>query len=315
MTKTHLWPRNAARAVEDEYANHPLYQALRPIVLDFSTRAQQLSWSPSELFYHTLYTLDKLRCMAGGDERMDYCRSAWNEMYAYICERSDADDGERRLMATQLCVAVSDCLYAHNRLTWFKDIQTLNEAACVGYGKAPMELSYAFLPLVDENHNAHLKAWLTEYFSSEDFISDDIEELLAPHEEPLVEFSDKTMALFNNTVMARGISGIEMPHRVERREMLTALYRLTENWNCDGTRWKLLYMVLKEKKVLKAEYKAFVQHFVAVCNTVEDSDMQKIADRIRKNGLNEKMTADWTDELRQLKKVITEIVNKNLTKT
>lgn len=274
-----------------------------------------MSWSPSELFSHTLYTLDKLRCMAGGDERMDYCRSAWNEMYAYICERSDADDGERRLMATQLCVAVSDCLYAHNRLTWHREIQALNEAASMGYGKAPMELACAFLPLVNENNNEHLQTWLTAYFAGEEYLSDDIEELIAPHEEPLIPFTDKTMNLLNATVMAPGRSDIELRHQVERQKILTELYHLTESWNCDGTRWKLLYLVLKEKKVLMAEYKAFVQHFVAVCNTVEDSDIQKIAERIRKNGLNRKYPAHLNDDQRLLRKKIAEIVDKNLTKT
>lgn len=168
MRKSHLWAENEIQEVGYKYRDNLLLQSLRPIALKISPLTQ-VSLSPEELFYHTLFSLDDLK----GNQSFN-CNMLWDELYDYLSQRCNAEE-EIENMASSVVMSVAYALSVLDHLKYYSEITTLVHSL---KGTKTIEMSHLLRVLENEENNQDLKQWLSDYMCEESYISEEIEELV-----------------------------------------------------------------------------------------------------------------------------------------
>lgn len=178
MAKVHLWTKSETSEVEHEYQDNVLLKFLRSVALEWSSCAKEFSLTAAELFYNVIYSLDQLKGTIEKDERITYCHQLWDEVYERITEQSSADEQELKNAASLVAVTTGQCLCAIDRLFFFDEIMALFTCSEMRNRGLGQKMLIGLKPIVDENRNKAVKAWLSGYMKGMTFISDEIEDLM-----------------------------------------------------------------------------------------------------------------------------------------
>jgi len=176
MARKHLWIRRETTKVESKYHDNALLLSLRAIALEYAANAREFSLTIGELFYNCIYSIDQIKSIEEKQERLAYCSALWDEVYEYILDLADGNEEELKDAASLIVITVGQCLYAADKLKYFDEVMALYAASEKRNRGKGQQMLGSLKPLVDERVNAKVRTWLSEYISSNVFISDDIED-------------------------------------------------------------------------------------------------------------------------------------------
>lgn len=179
MENQHLLSKNERSIIESKYRAESLFRALRDVVCEWERNTNDFSLSVEDLFYHTLYTIDILRCAEDKNERIDTCNSLWNEMYCHIKNNTiNADEKDMRNASSIVISSVDYSLMIIDMNMFLDEMLVLkksNETNNEGSIKLMEQLFKSwFVPIKRES----LEEWLRNYWQSKVYISNDIHEMI-----------------------------------------------------------------------------------------------------------------------------------------
>lgn len=178
MKKTRIWSLEESAIIESNYKNNVLFKAIKDCALEWTSKSQAFSLSPSELFYHVIYNLDNIRCKKDKGERLNYCSRLWNEMYEYITNNVNIDiDNYKEDInnATNLVVVTTAiCLNEASSFYYIEEIEALFKTNIKRHSNNDINNIINDVSIINNQNNIYINSWIKEYINSSDFISDDI---------------------------------------------------------------------------------------------------------------------------------------------
>ena len=205
MIKSHLWAESEIQEVGYKYQENLLYQSLRPIALKISPLTQ-VSLSPEELFYHTLFSLDDLK----GNQSFN-CDMLWDELYDYLSQRCNAEE-EIENMASSVVMSVAYALSVLDPLKYYSEITALIYSL---KGTKAVEMSQRLRVLENEDKNQDLKQWLSEYMNKDSYLSEEIEDLVNQIRKRKVEEEQTQKILENGNIGSLYLNSEHNDHHLE----------------------------------------------------------------------------------------------------
>lgn len=175
MSKRHLWDGNEIQEVGSKFGDNVLCKFLRPITLEWARKANLFSLSCEELFYHTLYSLDKLRGEKDLTNRIEYCATLRNEMLDYLSQQCEGEANDLENIASLVALTVAHVLSAIDYWKYHSEIMALCKTSSGGESR---EMCQKLMKFEDEDVNEELRQWLVSYIEGDSFMSDEIENLV-----------------------------------------------------------------------------------------------------------------------------------------
>lgn len=249
MENQHLLSKSERHLIESKYKIEPLYRALRDVVYEWEKRTNNFSLSAEELFYHTLYSIDLLRDADDKNARIETCRSLWNEIYYHIKNHTiNADEKDMRNASSIVVCSVDYSLMVIDIDMFLDDIMILKKSCQTNNEGSIHNIENLFESWFIPIKRRSLKEWLVAYWESKDWISDDINELVA-------NIGDKNGSLKeeNFKTIAQELSPLFYNNKVETANYLNKIkdlqprqiHEVTNDYyekriiSCKGTKSKL----------------------------------------------------------------------------
>lgn len=184
MMRKRLLAEEENQELVNKYGDNVLFKSLSVIGLQCSGMAKNFALSKSELFYHVLFSLDEIRGYEDKNERIDYCKSLWNDIYEYLSCKVDAEETDLRNAASLVTLAVCNCINISGLLIYHDEVCALLKSNAKGNPDA-LKLCFSwFQDFQNSVKNQKIRQWLKEYFEGDSFLSDEIsQELEVPAED------------------------------------------------------------------------------------------------------------------------------------
>jgi len=119
MKKIQLFTQDVRRAIEGNFQNNILYQAIEGAANRFLSHSTGFHLLPAELFYHTIFTLDYLRPLSE-KEALAYCKNnLWADLLGYFDDRlpEKVEQNDVRMAIGTVLEAVAFFLIRVNQLS------------------------------------------------------------------------------------------------------------------------------------------------------------------------------------------------------
>ena len=82
----YLFRKAISDAVEDKYGDDRIYEALRIPCIAQMNESEEFALHPSDLFYHTLFTIDELKTWSVADAKKYISNALWDDLYSCFRE-------------------------------------------------------------------------------------------------------------------------------------------------------------------------------------------------------------------------------------
>lgn len=179
MENLHLLSRKERSSVESEYGRNILYRYLRGVCLEWEGKVSNFSLTGEDLFYQVIFSLDTIRCCNEKLSGLDHCRYLWNEIVHYIDSRVVADESDKKNAASLVVAAVDNCLSIFDLDRYLDEIKLLKQRNEVCNGGSANVMQPMFDSWYGKAKKEELNVWLSDYWDSDVFISDDIAQMLS----------------------------------------------------------------------------------------------------------------------------------------
>ena len=171
----YLFRRAISDAVEDKYGDDRIYEALRIPCIAQMNESEEFALHPSDLFYHTLFTIDEMKTWSVADAKKYISNALWDDLYSCFRENGGVyskDDLNRAVAEVMYSVAM--LLTWSDSLTFIPLAGTLIyqiEMHLPGYTD---EVHKKFDDSFDMQDTDAFRKYLANYLVSDEQISEDI---------------------------------------------------------------------------------------------------------------------------------------------
>lgn len=181
-----LLPSNQNAAVENKFCPHPLYPYLDFVCKPIAAESRDFALRTGELFYHCVFSLDTLKGTSLQDlERK--CIQLWADMVDFVREKGISTDEPEVIHAITLMVySVGRCLLLTNNPRYTVPVgimQTVIQRYDATFANQVRKGFNRAEQLIDKQT---LSDWLAQYMESQEYLSDEIEQLISSIE-PIAE--------------------------------------------------------------------------------------------------------------------------------
>lgn len=290
--------KNEKEKINREYERHPLFLYLRRPCQHLRSRAKRFGLSPEEAFLCSLHYLDLFK--ETPVEAPKAVAGLWDEL---VCEFRDyAEDGNDAKEDIELAAGTilyvlfvvlnqSDVLF-YRRLSR-QIITCLND----GRGELVYQLQQTFLAELDDTALERLSQFIQSYMDSDEFLSDDIGEMLAESVPLAIALTDENKCAINDKVSILDKTGTyNLDYAVNKERLLASLYSKANGWGHDKKRWTVVYQAFDKFHLHAHGYAQFVRGVIAYCTDCKEADVRSLADKIRLDSLNGKKLKEWENE-------------------
>ena len=171
----HLFRKELRDAVEDKYGEDRIYEALRIPCIAQMNDSEEFSLHPSDLFYHTLFTIDEIKTWRKVEAVKYFSNALWDDLYSCFRENSGVENKD------DLNKAVAEVMYSVAMLlTWSEIVENIPLAGILIYQiekHLPTYADYVHKKFDDgfgmQNKDA-MRKYAAEYLLSDKQISEDI---------------------------------------------------------------------------------------------------------------------------------------------
>ena len=192
----HLFRKELRDAVEDKYGEDRIYEALRIPCIAQMNDSEEFSLHPSDLFYHTLFTIDEIKTWRKVEAVKYFSNALWDDLYSCFRENSGVENKD------DLNKAVAEVMYSVAMLlTWSEIAENIPLAGILIYQIEKHLPTYAdrvhkkFDDGFGMQNKDAMRKYAAEYLLSDQQISEDInvmiDEIGLNEKAPVVESSVK----------------------------------------------------------------------------------------------------------------------------
>ena len=176
------YQQNQCNKLKEHFREHPYYKLCKTVFDEFQTLCPTMVMTPEQLFVDASQTLDSI--VQTGDASAEKCRSLWNDTYNRYREQ-DGTAGDKNDTKVEVAMLFYMVMYglttvnnSHYRCTLQR---TLHDCIYKFYGReACLEIEKKLREPVNR-HTAEMQAWMDEYFTSTESLTNEIDLLLHPN--------------------------------------------------------------------------------------------------------------------------------------
>lgn len=191
------YPQNQWNKLKELFREHPYYKLCKTVFDEFQALCPTLVMTPEQLFVDASRTLDSI--LQTGDISTELCKSLWNDTYnKYRVQDGTAGDKNDTIVEVAMLFylvmyGVTTVNHSHYRGTLQR---TLHECICKYYGKEEcLEIEKKLREPVNR-HTAEMLAWMEEYFSSTENLTNEINLLFHPNNKAGIKSSKKKETIY-----------------------------------------------------------------------------------------------------------------------
>lgn len=175
----YLFRKAISDAVEDKYGDDRIYEALRIPCIAQMNESEEFALHPSDLFYHTLFTIDEMKTWSAASVKKYISNALWDDLYSFFRENSGVcskDDLNRAAAEVMYSVAML--------LTWSDNPAYIPLAGTIIYQIEKhlpgytAEVRKKFDDSFDMQDADAFRKYLADYLVSDEQISDKIDMMI-----------------------------------------------------------------------------------------------------------------------------------------
>lgn len=199
----YLFRKAISDAVEDKYGDDRIYEALRIPCIAQMNESEEFALHPSDLFYHTLFTIDEMKAWSVTDAKKYISNALWDDLYSCFRENGGVYSKE------DLNRAVAEVMYSVAMLlTWSDSLTYIPLAGTLIY-----QIEMHLPGYTDEVHKKFddsfdmqdadaFRKYLADYLVSDEQISEDINVMIDE-----IGLNDKALVVESPVKEVEGKSG------------------------------------------------------------------------------------------------------------
>lgn len=215
---------NRRDKLKEHFREHPYFKLCKTVFNEFQEIYPTMVMTPEQLFEDASWTLDRL--LQDGDITTESCQSLWNDTYTKYREQ-DGTTGDKKDSKAEVAMLFYIVMYglttvnhSHYRGTLQR---TLHECICKFYGLDEcLNIERKLREKVNQ-HTKEMLAWMKEYFTNTDSLTNEIYVLFHP----------------------------DRKHRESNKQKEIIYYTLPYNCTDVGTRVKRVDIVMRKWKEWK----------------------------------------------------------------
>lgn len=258
----YLFRKELRDAVEDKYGEFRVYEALRIPCIAQMNESEEFALHPSDLFYHTLFTIDEIKQWSSVDAKKYISNALWDDLYSCFRENGGVYSKD------DLKKAVAEVMYSVAMLLTWSDIPNfiplagtmiyLIEMHMPGYTD---DVHKKFDDSFDMQDADAFRKYLADYLVSDEQISEDINVMIDEIglndktpviESPVKEVESKTgtLTISQLVILFSSVLNVSLDPTFDNQSSLATFIARVSGKEFESVRQKIMGLA-KDKKPTK----------------------------------------------------------------